>query len=136
MYHSRCIYPKQLCIPLLLMTLDWPGIRCLLDVSIQQKLLVGSVHTQVHDVIPANGAVIDDDIPSPKGNSVPLGDGQSHSHDGFQSHGNTFLTSNFFFSLLDSLATVLPLDEPAAAESFISTSAMMSRRMYVFKDGG
>lgn len=35
-------------------------------------------HTQVHNVITANGAVVDDDIPSPEGYGVPLGEGQSH----------------------------------------------------------
>lgn len=28
--------------------------------------------TQVHDVVSANGAVINDDIPSPEGNGIPL----------------------------------------------------------------
>lgn len=28
--------------------------------------------TQVHDVVPANSTVVDDDIPSPQGNSIPL----------------------------------------------------------------
>lgn len=43
----------------------------------------------------------------------------------------TFLTSNFFLpSLLESLATALPLHEAAAVESFISTSAMMFCWLY------
>lgn len=53
--------------------------------------------------------------------------------------GGTFLTSNFFLSLLDSLATALPLEELAAEESFISTSAIasaVSRWMYLIEGGG
>jgi hypothetical protein len=37
------------------------------------RRLVGlALDAQVHDVVAANGAVVDDDIPGPKGDGVPL----------------------------------------------------------------
>lgn len=82
-------------------------------------------------MVSANGAVVDDDIPGPKGDCVPL---DQVSVELFLFQGwvlprllgrCTFFTSNFFLSLAPSepLATALPLDEEAEA-SFISTSAI------------
>lgn len=82
-------------------------------------------------MVSADGTVVDDDIPGPEGDSVPLDDGLASCHDGSQGYRHTFFTSNFFFSLPDSLDTALPLDE-LAEESFISTSVMVLRRVYVF----
>lgn len=36
------------------------------------RLLGGWRRTQVHDVISANGAVVDDDVPCPQRNRIPL----------------------------------------------------------------
>jgi len=36
--------------------------------------MVDNGHTQVHDVVSANGTIIDNDIPSPEGYGVPLGE--------------------------------------------------------------
>lgn len=56
---------------------------------------------------------------------------------GEQWHGVlcTFLTSNFFFSLSEPLATALPFEE-LAVESFISTSAMVSGFVLLVWMGG
>lgn len=92
-------------------------------------------HTQVHNVVSANGTVVDDDVPGPEGDGVPLDDRSAHGHDGSQGCCNTFLTSNFFFSLPDSLDTALPLEELAAEESFISTSVIVFRECIRLDDG-
>jgi len=40
--------------------------------------LVGlAVDAKIHDVVTANGAVVDDDVPRPEGNCVPLESCQS-----------------------------------------------------------
>jgi hypothetical protein len=55
--------------------LGWPGTRCLVGVS-QLALYKGQREeerlTEIHDVISADGAVVDDDIPGPECNGVPL----------------------------------------------------------------
>jgi len=49
---------------------DSPGHGALL---IRSRSLVGlTFNTVVHDMISANGAVVDDDIPGPESHSVPL----------------------------------------------------------------
>lgn len=51
-----------------------PDILCLmgLSASYHDAVKMSRKHTQIHNVITADGAVIDHDIPSPKGYSVPL----------------------------------------------------------------
>jgi hypothetical protein len=41
-------------------------------VSVGCKCEGESKHTQVHDVVTANGAVVDNNVPSPESDSVPL----------------------------------------------------------------
>lgn len=67
MYKSvRCKYPRQHCTPHWWLTLGWPGSRCLHDHRYQRLLPTEisrqSQHTQVHDVIPANRTIVNDDI--------------------------------------------------------------------------
>lgn len=83
--------------------------------------------TEVHNMIAANGAVIDNNIPCPKGDGIPLIDRVSE----WCSLGcvvskmavlwrRTFFTSNFFLP-----STAFPLPPSAArGASLISTSAM------------
>ena len=83
-----------------------------------------TVDAQVHDVVAANGAVVDDDVPGPKRDCVPLCYCQHvHLMRHFSLHLHTFLTSNLF------LPSVSPVLGPAfltfGAASVISTSAMV-----------
>lgn len=51
---------------------DTPGYRALLASC---RSLVGlAFNAQVHDVVAANGTVVDDDIPGPESNGIPLFD--------------------------------------------------------------
>lgn len=34
--------------------------------------VIGSKHTQVHDVVTADGTVVDDNVPGPESDGVPL----------------------------------------------------------------
>lgn len=43
-----------------------------IDQYLVQRIETGSKHTQVHDVVAANSAVVDDDVPGPKSDGVPL----------------------------------------------------------------
>ena len=61
------------------MSLGSLDIRCLggnvsMNVSSENAVSVADCcrRTQVHDVVSANGTVIDDNIPGPKGDCVPL----------------------------------------------------------------
>lgn len=54
---------------------DTPGYGALFA---GRRGLVGlAFDAEIHDVITADGAVVDDDIPSPEGNGIPLWIGQS-----------------------------------------------------------
>lgn len=89
--------------------------------------------TEIHDVVSADGAIVDNNIPGPQSNGIPL--------DVFRFNGLakiclsklTFLTSNLFFSSEPDSATA-PLDDLALdllgttgpdGASVISTSAML-----------
>lgn len=54
------------------MTLDLLDIQYLSRVRLFQLVANQAKRTQVHDVITANSAVIDDDIPGPESNGIPL----------------------------------------------------------------
>ena len=54
------------------MILDLLDIQYLSRVRFFQLVANQSKRTQVHDVITANSAVIDDDIPGPESDRVPL----------------------------------------------------------------
>jgi len=91
-------------------------------------------NAQVHDVIPADGAVVDHDIPSPQCHCIPL-QCVSMPLGASDVEFSTFLTSNFFLLSalasaapdLDALDTALDLaDAAAAAASCISTSAILT----------
>lgn len=42
------------------------------DQYLVRQIKTGRKHTQVHDVVAANSAVVDDDVPGPKSDGVPL----------------------------------------------------------------
>jgi hypothetical protein len=57
------------------------GGRCLVGLTVDALFVVsvgcncevkGCKHTQVHDVVTANGTVVDNNIPGPESDSVPL----------------------------------------------------------------
>jgi hypothetical protein len=94
--------------------------------------LVGlAVDAQVHDVVAADGAVVDDNVPGPERYGVPLEAYMlviiSLSDAPGVLDSLTFLTSNFFFpSAASPLAPALAfLTLGAAPASIISTSAMV-----------
>lgn len=45
---------------------------CIVVSVVCESGLTGSKHTQVHDVVTADGAVVDDNVPGPESNGVPL----------------------------------------------------------------
>lgn len=53
-------------------------------------MMIGIKHTQVHDVVTADGTVVDDNVPSPESDSVPLTRGISLDLYG-SSEGTTYL---------------------------------------------
>ena len=52
--------------------LGLPDIRYLSQGQQGQLASLGVEHTEIHDVVPANGAVVNDDVPCPKGYRIPL----------------------------------------------------------------
>lgn len=90
-----------------------------------------AVNAQVHDVVTADGAVVDDDVPRPESDSVPLELYVSYDLAKVAPRVirvyHTFFTSNFFFpSATSPLAPALALlTLGAAPASVISTSAML-----------
>ena len=66
-------FPKRLCIPRWLLRLDLLDIRCLVRVSSCHQGIVSS-HTEIHDMVSTNGTVVNNNIPSPQSDSVPLFD--------------------------------------------------------------
>lgn len=96
------------------------------------RRLVGlTVDAQVHDVVPADSAVVYDDVPRPQCNGVPL-EAYVSAGDAPQSiiasYNRTFFTSNLFFSptsLLAAAAVLLLFIFGAAPASVISTSAIL-----------
>jgi hypothetical protein len=85
-------------------------------------------HTQVHDVVTADGTVVDNDIPGPESDSVPLRQTyQSLLLRSNQTRNSTFLTSKRFFpeSAAVSALEVLVL----GGASVISTSAMLTYKV-------
>ena len=89
---------------------------------------------EIHDVVSADGAVVDDNVPRPERNGVPLEHRQraaERPRPGCQSL--TFLTSNRFFPSFASPSAAAPFFVVASAEagaevgaSVISTSAMVA----------
>lgn len=53
---------------------DWLDNRYLngRSVWLSEQGCKGGVNTKIHDVVATDGTVVDDDIPSPKSNGVPL----------------------------------------------------------------
>lgn len=49
-----------------------PDILCLMGVSNIPPIGRGERLTKIHDMVSADGAVVDNDVPSPQGDSVPL----------------------------------------------------------------
>lgn len=80
--------------------------------------------TQIHDVVAANGAVVDYDIPGPEGDSVPLCFVRDYVGRMDCRCAITFLTSNLFFGSASPLAPALETLVLGGA-SVISTSAMV-----------
>lgn len=70
--NSRCKYPMPLCTLLWWMILGSLDIQYLSRVRSFQLVVDQAKRTQVHDVITANSAIIDDDIPGPESDGVPL----------------------------------------------------------------
>lgn len=83
-------------------------------------------HTKIHDVVAADGTVVDDNVPSPESDGVPLYPGREPmSSPKSQLHVPamlTFLTSNRFFASASE-----PFFLPTGGASVISTSAMAGR---------
>ena len=94
----------------------------------QQHFQGTSEPTQVHDVISANGAVVDNNVPRPQRNSIPLNPSQPHLQgpQGVLCTIPTFFTSNFFFPSVEPSAAALEVLVLAGAvgASAMSTSAM------------
>ena len=89
--------------------------------------------TEVHDVVPADGTVVDDNIPGPEGNSVPLQRRLLASEADWPEKRPhpTFLTSNRFFSaLLSAAAPFFLLTGPAAAAAGASVMSMSAMVKY------
>lgn len=92
-----------------------------------RSLISLTVDTQVHNVVPANGTIVDHDIPRPQRHSIPL----RSSYDvtllnGRYTLSRTFLTSNLF------LPSASPVPPPLVFFTFagpvasgMSTSAIL-----------
>lgn len=82
--------------------------------------------TKIHDVVAADGTVVDDNVPSPEGDGVPLYQGRepmSSPESQLQVLAMlTFLTSKRFFASASE-----PFFLPTGGASVISTSAMVGR---------
>lgn len=96
--------------------------------------------TQIHDVVSANGTVVDDNVPGPQSYSVPLDSIRLLSLFVLEG-GTTFLTSNLFLPSgpvsAPDFADLTTLFDFAGAEgpaSGMSTSAMASLSVMVFSD--
>lgn len=90
----------------------------------RRRRLVGlAFDAQIHDVVTANGAVVDNDIPSPEGYGVPLDLDQLCS--GTSIRVLTFLTSNRFLSPSELAPALATLALGAAGASVMFTSAMV-----------
>ena len=105
---------------------DTPCDRALLG---RGRSLVGlAVDAQVHDVVAADGAVVDHDVPRPERDGVPLQNVSMVSRNLATSCKCTFLTSNLFLPSASPLGPTLLLfafGGATAAASVISTSAIL-----------
>ena len=52
--------------------LGLPGTQYLSRSQQGQSALLGVEHTEIHDVVPADGAVVNNDVPCPEGYCIPL----------------------------------------------------------------
>lgn len=83
-------------------------------------------HTEIHDMIAANGAVVYDDVPGPERDSIPLAKSQLQLNPSQDCGGHAFLTSKRGFLLSPSAAAPLFFftTGAAAGASVMSTSAI------------
>lgn len=101
---------------------DSPGHRALFA---RGRGLVGlALDAEVHDVVSANGAVVDDNVPRPKSYRVPLSHVSPNLAMSYIVY--TFLTSNRFLSP-SVLAPALAVFVFAGGASAMSMSAMFAR---------
>jgi hypothetical protein len=109
----------------------------------RRRGLVGlTLNTQLHDVIAANGAVVDNDVPRPEGDGIPLPNMLAFFR--FTSASLlrgvlTFLTSNFGFLLstaVSAFVVVSLVSLTTGGASCMSTSAIVMIRGFVGKELG
>ena len=93
-----------------------------------RRLVCLALDAEIHDVVTADGAVVDDDVPCPQRHGVPLQIRQLIVADHVKRlPERTFFTSNLFFSPLSTALAPALADFAfgAALASVISTSAIL-----------
>lgn len=88
MRYVHCRHPKPRYTPRMLQTLGWPGTQYLRrrkhqycsppapNILLRCMTISVCELTEIHDVVPTNSAVVYNDVPGPKCNSIPLKKGK------------------------------------------------------------